>query len=83
MSDEPEWMESKPAVLGEKEASDVLLEIAKTIAGSDLGTAALFESLSKWIKFLEEVLAEVTSPDGEEDAPDEQAEKPEESKHGE
>jgi hypothetical protein len=83
MSDEQEWMMNKPAVLGDKEASDVLLEIAKTIAVTDLGTAALFESLSKWVQFLEQVLAEVTAPDDEEDAPEEQAEEPKESEDGE
>lgn len=83
MSDEQEWMMNKPTVLGDKEASDVLLEIAKTIAVSDLGTAALFESLSKWVHFLEQVLAEVTAPDAEEDASDENVEEPQEPKDGE
>lgn len=62
----------RPALLQDKEASELLVEVATEVAKADLATAALFETLGRWVEVLEAVVYSFyeDSDDEEEDEAD-------------
>tara|TARA_R110002110_G_scaffold270298_1_gene485960 strand:- start:147 stop:449 length:303 start_codon:yes stop_codon:yes gene_type:complete len=72
MSTEEEEVQTiyKPVSFGDKEASDILFEIAQATALHDRSTAALFEALGTYVYQLETLVIE--EPDEIEEAVEEQ-----------